>query len=208
MTQPEDDRLPAELEALDAALRAIELKPRASLGPEIAGRLAAGEGMRPAAGGGMPRPRVRVAAAAAVLILATSLMWGGLEPGPDLREETSTIDRCCQDLDGGGVADDGILVESIKGEKVSHLVVYEDQAHQGRWTPANVVRYERRGSSPAFRAPRPVAGMKVHQFCCGDYDGGTDHDDGVIVILSDSNDVLMAAVFTNESRTLENTILR
>ena len=183
-------------------LRRLSIEPRASLEAEIAGRFLRGERAP------LGRPsRISRPALAAVLILAATLLEADYTRDAWSRDPVATVDRCCQDLDGGGSADDGILVESVKGEEVHHLVVYEDQAHQGHWTPANIVRYERRGG-PSFHAPRSSSGLRVHQVCCGNYDGGIDNDDGVIVLLSDSNDVLMAAVFTNESRAPGNAILR
>jgi hypothetical protein len=96
------DDLPPELEALDRALRGIAFEPRSSLGPEIVGRLRRGDRSGGAVPGPKHRPALAAAAAALVVVMAGALA---------LRTAGSvTVDRCCYDLDGGGDADDGVLV--------------------------------------------------------------------------------------------------
>jgi hypothetical protein len=40
--------------------------------------------------------------------------------------QVRTVDRCCEDFDGGGDRDDGMLVVSRRGSEVQRLAIYED----------------------------------------------------------------------------------
>lgn len=116
------------------------------------------------------------AGAAAASALAAALWLGGvtrLEPGPRPspasapalhpggltgdrlldwvargREAGDRIERdlCCLDLDGGGIADDGLFTLSDPGERVAMVIVYEDTDGRGALSPTSLVRYV--GRSP------------------------------------------------------------
>jgi spermidine synthase len=69
-----DSGIPPELEEVDRALRGIGFRPRASLGPEVLGRLRAGERSKDA----VPPPHRRPALAAAAVALVERLLVAGL----------------------------------------------------------------------------------------------------------------------------------
>ncbi len=176
---------PADLRDLDRALRSVRFEPRASLGPEIAGRAERGEAPRPVA------PGRGLAAALAAGLCAVAL---GL---PALRHAAPvTVDRCCYDLDGGGAADDGIRVVARRDAAVERLWIYEDLDGSGGLTAADVVRLER-GGAPAL-AEAGASGLVTHEHCCVDFDGGGPADDGLLVIGVPPDRVLMAAIYERE----------
>jgi len=182
-------QLPHDLRDLDRALRAVRFEPRASLGPEIAGR--AGRGESPHA---RPRRGRRGLAAAVALAAGLAAVWIGL---PVLRRGSPvTVDRCCYDLDGGGAADDGIRVVAHRDAEVQRLWIYEDQDRSGGLTPGDVVRLER-GGAPAL-AETGTGGLVTREHCCVDFDGGGPADDGVLVIGVPPDRVLMAAIYERE----------
>jgi hypothetical protein len=182
-------RLPDDLRDLDRALRAVRFEPRASLGPEIAGRAGRGEAPRL-----RPRPGMHGLAAAAALAAGLAAVLLGL---PVLRRGSSvTVDRCCYDLDGGGAADDGIRVVAHRDAEVQRLWIYEDQDRSGGLTPGDVVRLER-GGAPAL-AETGTGGLVTREHCCVDFDGGGPADDGVLVIGVPPDRVLMAAIYERE----------
>src|SRR5262245_15253827 len=112
--------IPEHLRELDAALSRIRFYPRASLGPEVIGRLRRGERLK---GVGSPRnSRSTLWAIAAALVL---IVAGGFWVDRSSREVT--VDHCCFDFDGGGRADDGVLVVASHGEQVHRIAVYEDR---------------------------------------------------------------------------------
>ncbi len=173
----------SDLDDLDRTLRAIHFEPRASLGAEIRGRAARGEAPRPAA----PRfPRPALAAAAVVLLAAGFGGWQLLASHPVL------VDHCCQDLDGGGDADDGVLILSRAGSAVQGLRIYEDRDRSGTFSPGDEVRFLR-GSSPAVTGP--VNGLETREFCCLDYDGGGPSDDALVVMGRAPDRITMAAIY-------------
>lgn len=178
--------LPPELAELDARLRAVAFEPRASLGPEIAGRAARGEAPR----GAPPRPwwRTRAAAAAASLLLAAGAWYGA-----DQAFGRSTIDRCCSDFDGGDDADDGVVVTYDRRGGVVALTVYEDADGSRSFTPADVVRLAR-GRLPSLDEV-PREGLATLTRCCDDLDGGGDADDGVLVLGHWPDRVVLAAIY-------------
>jgi len=186
------DRPPGDLASVDAALRGLSLEPRASLGPEIIGRAAAGE--RPWRSPRRRRLVPAAVAAAATLVLGTFGLRSGYVPAFDRFAPRSTVDRCCADLDGGGRADDGLLVETVRGRRVVRLSVYEEHDADRVWTPGEQIRFTRRGL-PTLRAPQAGAALVTRELCCSDYDGGGQADDGVLVLASPDGDVLMAALF-------------
>jgi hypothetical protein len=104
-----------------------------------------------------------------------------------------TVDRCCYDLDGGGPADDGVLVLAERDAKVHRLRVYEDVDGSRSFTPGDLVRLDR-GEKPAIRS---TGGGRVvtTERCCLDFDGGGPDDDGLLVIGVPPNRVLMAAIY-------------
>jgi hypothetical protein len=184
VSQPPDD-----LRDVDRALRAVRFEPRASLGPEIAGRAGRGESPR-----ARPRRGRRGLAAAVALAAGLAAVWIGL---PVLRRGSPvTIDRCCYDLDGGGAADDGIRVVAHRDAEVQRLWIYEDQDRSGGLTPGDVVRLER-GGAPAL-AETGTGGLVTREHCCVDFDGGGPADDGVLVIGVPPDRVVMAAIYERE----------
>jgi len=190
--------LTPELRAVEARLRAARFAPRASLGAEIAARLRRGESGRPDAEPGRPRGRVgRVAAAlgagALAAALAGAVVAGGGLAGIRLRSPTTAIDRCCYDLDGGGPADDGVLIEVRPGERVRRLRVYEDRDRSGGWSRGDLVRFAR-GPEPVLRGGLDAAPLAVHR-CCDDYDGGGLPDDGLLVMRAGVDRVVLAAIY-------------
>lgn len=169
----------------------LSFSPRASLGPEIAGRVRRGESPR-----GAPRMS-RAAALRSVLGVAASLMlvvsagvltWKAVGP-PVL------IDSCCQDLDGGGVADDGFVLEA-RGRKVSRLRLYEDRDGSGTLSPADLVRFAR-GAVPAVAGESDARTTRI---CCADLDGEGLPDDGVLIMSEADESVVLAAVYEQHPR--------
>ncbi len=182
---PEDDR---SLTDLDRTLARVRFTPRASLGPELVGRART-------ALAGLPRRmewwRRTLGLASAVMLLGVGgLGVRSLLLGP---AHLLTVDRCCQDLDGDGPADDGLLVVSDGGEGVRSLSIYEDQNHNGHYTPGDPIRFHRDGGDAGLAAPSGP--MSTRAFCCADYDGGGLEDDGLIVVAHDPGDIAMAAIF-------------
>jgi hypothetical protein len=104
-----------------------------------------------------------------------------------------TVDRCCYDLDGGGPADDGVLVLARRDSKIHRLRVYEDFDGSGSYTPGDLVRLDR-GGKPAILSSRGE-GIVTTERCCIDFDGGGPDDDGLLVIGVPPNRVLMAAIY-------------
>jgi len=181
----EDPGLPPELEEMDRALRGISFRPRASLGPEVLGRLRRGEGSKGAGPARHRRPAL--AAVAAALILATGAALVLRAPG------AVVVDRCCYDLDGGGDADDGVVVFAGRGAKVHQLRIYEDLDGSGGFTAGDLVRLDR-GGSPAIHEAA-AAGLVTIEHCCLDFDGGGPADDGLLVLGVPPDRVIMAAIY-------------
>lgn len=203
--------LTPELRAVEARLRAARFAPRASLGAEIAARL------RRSGAAAAPDPRsprfrlgpARIAAAlappgagAVAAALAAALagavaagggLSGGGLAGIRLGSPTTAIDRCCYDLDGGGPADDGVLIEVRPGERVRRLRVYEDRDRSGGWSRGDLVRFAR-GPEPVLRGGLDAAPLAVHR-CCDDYDGGGLPDDGLLVMRAGVDRVVLAAIY-------------
>jgi len=202
----EENDVPDRVRDLDNALRDLPLGPRASLGAEIAGRFRGGERAPKE-----PRRRLRGALvwggfAASVILCTAIAARRGYIPVLDRFAATQTVDRCCADLDGGGRADDGVLVETVRGHRVLGLRMYEERDADGIWSPGETIRFSRRGA-PALQAPGSPDALVTRSVCCSDYDGGGKADDGVLVLASQSGDVLMAALF-DRSATRYPTLLR
>jgi hypothetical protein len=177
--------MPPDLEEMDQALRGIRFRPRASLGPEVLGRLRRGErskGIVP-----LRRRRPALAAVAAALMLVTGAALALLAPG------SVVVDRCCYDLDGGGDADDGVVVIGERDAKVHQLRIYEDLDGSNSFTAGDLVRLDR-GDSPAMHEAS-AAGLVTIEHCCLDFDGGGPADDGLLVIGVPPDRVVMAAIY-------------
>jgi len=181
----EDPGMPPELEEMDRALRGVSFRPRASLGPEVLGRLRRGERSK----GAVPprRRRAALAAVAAALMLVTGAALALRAPG------SVVVDRCCYDLDGGGEADDGVVVFAERDAKVHQLRIYEDLDGSGSLTAGDLVRLDR-GESPAMHGAS-AAGLVTFEHCCLDFDGGGPADDGLLVIGVPPDRVVMAAIY-------------
>jgi hypothetical protein len=196
MTDHSREQLPPGLEGIDAALRGVRLEPRASLGPEIAGRAARGERARARVPRFNPGRRFWTATAAAAVVVLTTAAGAraGYVPFLDSLAATQTTELCCQDLDGVGGADDGVVVETVAGRRVRRLMLYEEHDRDRAWTPGELVRFARHGAL-SLTTLRLNSHLVTREFCCSDYDGGGDADDGLIVVASASGEVLMAALY-------------
>ncbi|MGH7509378.1 MAG: hypothetical protein ACREMZ_07900 [Gemmatimonadales bacterium] len=189
-------QVPDGLRELDRKLRSLRFEPRASLGPELLGRLHRGDDPR---GGAPRRLRRSLLAAAAVLIAGSALGLASLRPWAGA--PAVTVDRCCYDLDGGGEADDGVLILAERDARVHRLRVYEDLDGSRSYTPGDLVRLDR-GREPAM-AGFAGEGITTVEQCCLDFDGGGPEDDGLLVIGIPPDRVLMAAIYETgaEART-------
>ena len=179
-------RLPEELSELDAALSRIRFRPRASLGPEVIGRLRRVERSKGAASSRLRRPSLW-AIAAGLLIATTGAGWLAD------RARGTTVDHCCYDFDGGGPADDGVLVVSTRGEAVRRITIYEDRDGSRSLTPSDVVRFDR-GSRLAVAAG-PSEGAITARHCCSDLDGGGSADDGLLVVTIPPDRVRLVGLY-------------
>lgn len=163
--QSHDPRFPDDVRELDRLLSSIRFEPRASLGPELQGRLRRG-GEPP---GGDERHLWQVlelGAIALALCLAIFLLWATL-PGT---AHGQVVDQCCFELAGGGVADDGVLVEANPDESARRLTIYEDLDGSRSFTKGDLIRFTR-GAAPVLQEPFDIALTAFHH-CCRDYDGG------------------------------------
>ena len=181
--------MPDDLRDLDRKLRAIRFAPRASFGPELLGRLRRHD--RPSGSGRGDLRRHLAIAAAAILTAGGALALANL--GSNTHTDAVTVDRCCYDLDGGGHADDGVLILAERDARVHRLRVYEDLDSSGSYTPGDLVRLDRRGD-PAMHESG-VAGLVTTEHCCVDLDGGGPDDDALLVIGVPPDRVMMAAIY-------------
>jgi hypothetical protein len=178
-------------DATEQLLAGVRFTPRASLGPEIAGRARRGE---VAKGGLDPRrvPTRRALAAAAVLLMslpaALALRYATV---PGVR-----VDQCCSDLDGGSHADDGYVVRA-KGRRIEGITVYEDLDGDRRFSAGDRVRLVR-GDRPVVAPDSVHASVRI---CCVDLDGEGPADDGLLVLNGAGERVLLAGVFEQGART-------
>lgn len=175
----------SDLDDLDRTLQAVRFTPRASLGAEIRGRAARGE-QPPVSRWHRPR-RSALLAAGLGGVLITAAVGHELTRVP----RAQTVDQCCQDLDGGGQADDGLLVTSVKGETVRRLAIYEDRDASRSFSPGDSIRFQRQ-SAPVFLGP--IQGVLTREFCCLDYDGGGPDDDALVVMGHPPDRITMAAI--------------
>jgi hypothetical protein len=177
--------IPPELAAIDRDLRGIRFQPRASLGPEVLGRLRRGERSK----GAVPprRRRPALAALAAVLVAAAGAALALRGSG------NVVVDRCCYDLDGGGEMDDGVVVFAERDAKVHQLRVYEDLDGSASFTTGDLVRLDR-GGTPSMQEAA-AAGLVTIEHCCLDFDGGGPADDGLLILGVPPDRVVMAAIY-------------
>lgn len=177
---------PPELEELDRALRKIRFTPRASLGPELQGRLRRGERLKGDVRSWRRRPALAAIAASLFLMAGTAFLL--------LRSPREVVvDRCCYDFDGGGDKDDGVILRVEPDAKVHRLRLYEDRDRSGDYSGADLVRLDR-GADPVMR--RVIAARLVTtEHCCLDFDGGGPEDDALLVIGVPPDRVMMAAIY-------------
>jgi hypothetical protein len=177
-----------QLKELDNRLRSVRFQPRASLESEILGRIRRGDTPQPAA----PYWPGRIVTAAVVLLLGGGAVGTAVyfyQPSTRV-----TVDRCCYDLDGGGVNDDGVLVVAKRNSSVHRLQVYEDVDDSRSYTSSDVIRLDR-GEKPIMLSSDSSTGVVAIKHCCVDLDGGGPHDDGLVIIGIPPNRILMAAIF-------------
>ena len=183
MSEPSE--VPPELAGLDRELRRVRFEPRSSLGPEIEGRLRRGERPDP---GASRRRFLRTAWGLSASIVAVAIAGGFL-----LTHRPVRIDRCCFDLDGGGMADDGVTLVADRNAKVHRLRLYEDHDHSGAFSPGDVIRLDR-GDQPSLREDSSAA-LVTTEHCCLDFDGGGPRDDALLVMGVPPDRVVMAAIY-------------
>jgi hypothetical protein len=186
--------MPDDLRELDRKLRSVRFSPRASFGPELLGRLRRGD----PPSGGVRRNLHRHLAAAAVAVLAAGVALALANLGSLAGANAVTVDRCCYDLDGGGDADDGVLILAQRDARVHRLRVYEDLDGSRSYTAGDVVRLDR-GAKPAVHG-LAGDGVVTIERCCQDFDGGGPKDDGLLVIGVPPDRVLMAAIYETGAR--------
>lgn len=177
--------LPSDLEELDRRLKEVRFEPRASLGPEIMGRLRQGESAARPPRSWRRRQALAGLAATLVLVAGTALV---LRRSPPV-----LVDRCCYDLDGGGQVDDGVILLADRDSRVHRLRLYEDRDRSGTFSAGDVVRFDR-GEQPAMRGDVSDA-LVTTQHCCVDLDGGGPDDDALLVIGVPPDRVMMAAIY-------------
>ncbi len=176
--------LPGNLRELDRKLRSVHFRPRPSFEPELMRRLSRGDAPRD-----FPRaraPRTLVAAAALIAVVVTLAFLG-------IQGSIVNVDRCCFDLDGGGIADDGVVIRARRDSEVYRLRVYEDLDGSGSHTRGDLIRLDR-GRTPAIEAG-DVDGVITTRRCCVDFDGGGPEDDGLLLLGVPPDRVLMAAIY-------------
>jgi hypothetical protein len=182
----QDPELPEALKDLDASLLGVRFQPRASLLPEVLGRLRREEPLKGVAP--LHRSRLALRAIAAALVAAVGVaIWVGQ------RSHGITMDHCCYDLDGGGSFDDGVLVVTRGGEAVRRIAVYEDRDGSRSLTSGDVVRFER--GSTLTVGDTAAEGLVTTRHCCLDYDGGGPADDGLLVMGVPPDRVMMVALY-------------
>lgn len=172
---------------LDALLGQIQFRPRASLEGEVAGRWARGD--RPTPG---PRPvGTKLVWLGVMLLLLGAVLY--LVQSEFGLAQVRTVDRCCEDFDGGGNRDDGMLVVSRSGSQVQRLAIYEDRDGSRSYTAGDALRFDRTGR-PSVQQPF-TAGMRTFELCCRDYDGGGPADDAVVIMALPPDRIAMAAIY-------------
>lgn len=184
---------PAAILDLHRTLAAVRFQPRASLGPELYGRARRGE-RPPAPGLGWGR---RLGWGAAGTALLGAVAWLALRP--DAPVGGGHLDRCCFDLDGGGPADDGLVILARQGETIASAFIYEDADGSRTFTPGDVIRL---GPGIHRETTDPVRpGLVPLDYCCWDLDGGGREDDGIVVVSAPPDRVLLAAIYEDRPGT-------
>lgn len=179
---------PDDLKDLDRLLKTVQFEPRASLGAEVVGRWRRGEKV-PEGRAYTWRRLLGLTGVVLLLGLGMLIFWVLL-----LRPiGVFTVDRCCQDLDGGGDADDGLLVVTKKGVAVRRLAIYEDRDGSRSYTAGDVIRFERNGKLRV--TGRLEGGTRTVEFCCLDYDGGGPSDDALLIVGLPPDRISMAAIY-------------
>lgn len=174
---------PRDSGELERLLEQVRFEPGPSLGPELLGRARRGE-----APSALPRRSLPGVLAAAMVGMAALLLWV-VAP----RDSLATVDHCCEDLDGGGDADDGLVVVSRGDRDVARLQIYEDKDGSGDLSPGDPIRFEQAGR---MALPRdPVQAESTRRFCCVDYDGGGKSDDALLVVGVAPDLITMATIF-------------
>jgi hypothetical protein len=169
----------------------LSFAPRESLGAEIAGRVRRGEmphGRPQPSRSAVLRSTLGLAAALTMAVSAGVLSWKSMGP-PVL------IDSCCQDLDGGGIPDDGFVLEA-RGRQVRRLRLYEDRDGSRSLSSGDLVRFAR-GPVPAVSGDRDARTTRI---CCADLDGEGPADDGVLIMSEADESIVLAAVYEQRSR--------
>lgn len=189
---------PRDNDELERQLEGIRFEPRESLGAEIRGRAGRGEQART-----YPSQRRRNLILTAAIAAGIGAISVGLV-AVDARSQL-TVDRCCQDLDGGGDKDDGIVVVSRKGVAVTYLKIYEDLDGSGGFTTGDRVRFIRQGT-PVMSGS--AEGTRTTEFCCLDYDGGGPSDDALLVISRPPDRITMAAIIERGTASKQPAVLR
>jgi hypothetical protein len=177
-----------ELARLEKLLGSVRFEPRASLGAELQGRWRRGE-RGPEHAVHNLRRILGIGGAGLLVGLGLFVCWVlALRPLGG-----TTVDRCCQDLDGGGLADDGLVVTAARGEEVKRLAIYEDRDGSRSFSAGDTLRFMRNGA-PSVSAP-VAAGARTIEFCCLDYDGGGPSDDALLVVGQPPDRITMAAIY-------------
>jgi len=172
---------------LDELLGQIQFRPRASLEGEVAGRWARGDRPTP---NPTPVTSKLIWLGLMLLLLGAVLYLVQSEFG---LTQVRTVDRCCEDFDGGGDRDDGMLVMSRRGSDVQRLAIYEDLDGSRSYSAGDVLRFDRSGR-PSLQQPF-TAGMRTFELCCRDYDGGGPADDAVVIMALPPDRIAMAAIY-------------
>lgn len=180
---------PDEVRELDRLLGSVHFAARESFEPELLGRMRRGELPR---GDRRSGERWALSAFAALSLSAAVLVAGLLQRARAAAAEV-VVDRCCHDLDGGGDADDGIVIVAGPHEEVHRLSIYEDLDQSRSYTAADVIRFVR-GAEPTVRGPFPGELITLRH-CCVDFDGGGAADDGVLVVGAPPDHIVMAGIY-------------
>jgi hypothetical protein len=178
--------LPPDLRELDRRLRGVRFEPRASLEAEILHRARRGE-LPDVARPTVRRRRRALLGLAAGVLLAVGIGIVGRAPG------LVRVDRCCFDLDGGGPADDGVVLLAERDAAVRRMRIYEDLDRSRSFSPGDVIRLDR-GGRPAL-LDQPATALVTTRHCCVDLDGGGPDDDALLVIGVPPDRVVMAAIY-------------
>lgn len=183
------DHVPADLDALDRQLRAVQFEPRASLGAELEGRARRGEQAQGAVG---PLQSFAVRSALALVgVAAVAALVVGVTPPPH------RVDICCEDLVGNQAANDGMVLNLDPRGRVTSMLLYEDLDGSRSRTVADRVRFVR-GSDLEMDAAAHEDGHSTHVQCCEDLDGEGMADDGVLVMGHLPDQIHFAALIRNE----------